>query len=1180
MKKLYKQAAAIGLTAGLLASTISPASFLAETKSIKKAKIASIQTGNSPFQDYKSRDKQNNVSDDTLVVKYKTPLTASEHRIAGGTVVKQFPDLQYAVVKVKDKKNFHKAIQNYQRIGKVESVGPTVFYTTYGAVDPKVADQYHLSMLNIAKAHGLAGKNKVTVAVIDTGIDSRHPDLQNVLLPGYNAVSPMNQPAADFHGTHVAGIIAANKENGIGGYGVSPNVKILPVDVFDRGWGASDYSIAQGILYAVEKGADVINMSIGGPFSSPMIEDAVKNAIDKGVVVVAAAGNNGDDWVNYPAGYEGVISVGSVNEKRSLSEYSSFGVSVDIVAPGEEVYSTMYEAEKKSSFRKLSGTSMASPVVAGAAALLLSKYPNLTPVQVEYILEQTANDMGETGFDGKFGNGLVNIVAALQYDIKKVPSFIKETWTQKEILAHAEEVQVSGSLTKNGEFTKPYEQKWIKFPVKEGDYIQAVLDGSAQYDYKLMVHLYGEKDTQTTEVNNVTAGKQEGKFIKAPFTGTVAIGVKDVHSSYDSSAKKQSAYKLTVNKTNTLTADDSTVEKMVPIDQLPFQSKDGFTFIGEGGDNDYYTFKSAADQLINISTTGVPGVNSNLSVYSMDGIVPPADIESRPPAAGDGKLTEEAKAQMLKEMLEGKQPIEPMFYSNSGGTSDGDVLTFTAGAGQEYILKVSNKPDNRYGLFEFFMMGMRSLSTETKAEQSLIPYQIKMDSKVFPPDEDKYPMNEEEGKGNPEATKEASTKLAQLRETVYAAADPYIEEQNSYIEGILKNALPYEAGKQATAYLQSTADEDWYVVKPSETAILEMELTNKEKKIPYMEIFQLVEDKTEDGEKVLNLNYLGENINWGMGAITTKEKVYTGFKKGETYLIAIRPNFFNESDSISFEPYELSSKVAIVNPSDQYEDNDKLENVKNIPGSVFTGNFSMPGDRDIFYYEAKETVINGITISANQKSSELAHYPKELVNEFMGLAAIIEDRNNNRKIDDEEFNYAHYIQKGGPGYTHGSIKMEKGKNYFIALEAYVNGPLTLTPYTFTMGAAKLKDEDAGSVVKNNIPSKPLKMKQMKAQLHKATGYFNTGVANGDADWYEYSLNRDTSGVIKLSAEKNIDSIINVYQNGKLVATADYYPEGDEEALYLSLKKGKYHIEVKEAYGNASLQPYTLQIYMN
>ena len=114
-----------------------------------------------------------------------------------------------------------------------------------------------------------------------------------------------------------SGIIAAQKDNGIGGFGVHTKAEILSIDVFDRGWGASDYAIAEGILEAVRSGAKVINMSLAGPMPSPVIEEAVKHAVAKNVVIVAAAGNEASDWTNYPAGYEGVISVGSTNKYKN-----------------------------------------------------------------------------------------------------------------------------------------------------------------------------------------------------------------------------------------------------------------------------------------------------------------------------------------------------------------------------------------------------------------------------------------------------------------------------------------------------------------------------------------------------------------------------------------------------------------------------------------------------------------------------------------------------------------------------------------------------------------------------------------------------------------------------------------------------------------------------------------------
>ena len=130
---------------------------------------------------------------------------------------------------------------------------------------------------------------------------------------------------------------------------------------------------------------------------SPIIEEAVNQALEKNIVIVAAAGNTGDATPSYPAAYEGVISVGSTNEQKKLSNFSSFGPSIDVVAPGEGIYSTMYDYEKKSTFMSLDGTSMASPVVAGIASLILSKYPQLTPTQVEYILEHSAQDLGAAG---------------------------------------------------------------------------------------------------------------------------------------------------------------------------------------------------------------------------------------------------------------------------------------------------------------------------------------------------------------------------------------------------------------------------------------------------------------------------------------------------------------------------------------------------------------------------------------------------------------------------------------------------------------------------------------------------------------------------------------------------------------------------------------------------------------
>ena len=430
----------------------------------------------------------------------------------------------------------------------------------------------------------------------------------------------MNPSPADIHGTHVAGIIAAKKDNGIGGYGIDPSAKILSYDVFGGGFWSFDYTIANAILEAVDQGADVINMSLGSSMPSTVLQEAVEKAISKGVVVVAAAGNDGMDMPNYPASYEGVISVGSINSSKKLSNFSTYGASIDVVAPGENVYAPYYDVKKGSTFANLSGTSMASPAVAGVAALLLSKNPKLTPAEVEYILEKTATDFGTTGFDNKYGNGLINPVAAMKYDVKKIPSLVTEKWDKKEILNNAESITLPAEIKHS--FTKPSEQKWVKLPVEKGEYIQASVASSSSYDYKMSINFYGDNQEQLTDINDVKEGKTEAKLIQAPFSGTVAIGVKDVNGSYDDSIKKQASITLQVDKVAQLPEDESTLEAPLEIASVPF-TQDKLYITGEKGDADFFHFTSKEAQFIKLDVSGIPGVDISASVYDKDMLFPP-----------------------------------------------------------------------------------------------------------------------------------------------------------------------------------------------------------------------------------------------------------------------------------------------------------------------------------------------------------------------------------------------------------------------------------------------------------------------------------------------------------------------------------------------------------------------------
>lgn len=1154
MKKGLKTLATVGLSSMLLASMAIPGNVLASNNVLEQVKTAQAKKAIKG-----SQEKKAYVSENSFIIKFNKPLTTAEHNVAGGTLVRQVAKLNYAEIKVKNKQNLAKVMKAYQKLGKVDSVRPSYLYKTNALNDPKATEQYQHVMLQTEQALKLAGKNKVTVAVIDTATDSKHPELMNKVLPSYNAANPANQNVLqDYdHGTHVSGIIAAEKGNGVGGHGINPNAKILPIDVFDGGGGASDVSIANGILYAVEKGVKVINMSLGGPGTSPVLEDAVATAIKSGVVVVAAAGNESSEEVSYPAGYEGVISVGSINNKKELSYYSNYGPSVDIVAPGEDIYSTLYNFEKKSTFFKASGTSMASPVVAGVASLLVSKYPNLTPAQVEYVLEKTADDLGDKGFDTKFANGLVNVVKALSYDVKNIPNYVKADWTEKEIQQQAEQVDASKKIVKEGAITKPYEQSWIKFEVKKGEYIQTVLEGSKNFDYKVMGHFFSaDNKVESFDVNDTQDGTVEGKLIQAPFDGTVAIGVKDVNGSFDDSANKASTYKLSVEKVAELPQDESTVEKMVNVPSLPYSLAKPFTLAGEKGDYDYFTLKVKEEQLVKIDMSGIPGLNTEIGVYNVNNII------------GEGSETD--KLATLKAALEGEEKVPADFTGNKKGVGKGETLTFVAQPNQEYIIKVSGDAVNMSELDMFFAMlfGIDLGFSPEDKPSSIEPYTLNITGKILPADEDGLDSSvlgeEEQSHGSITIVFSAAEK----NNKIASASDSYLEELDTQMKTILEKGLPYSIGDNAKGYIQSDIDQDYFIVKPEETAIYEFDLKNAEGIVPSAEIIELTEVKDEEGNNYTTPNYISNNLDYSGFEPKTLEHFYTGMEKGKTYLVKLANNGFQSTSS---EPYELTSKKIVSNPSDAYEPSN-YENIKALPSSTFQGNFAMPNDSDVFYYVAPSNGVKAISVAAEKATEAMKQkYPQELLGDFEAYVTVIQDTNNNRKLDEND-NYITDLSKGPSGFKSGSFTTKQNQGYFIEVYGYTTGniPLTLLPYTFNLVNMDKKDEASSQ-------AKPIRMNQITTTLQSATGYLNAGINGGDQDWFEFNVKKDTTVTIRLQAGKEIDGVISLYQNGKLLKSSDLYNLGDDEVVQLNLKKGKYQVKVNDSYGTASLTPYALKV---
>jgi subtilisin family serine protease len=256
----------------------------------------------------------------------------------------------------------------------------------------------------------------VIVAVIDTGIRAQATDFAGTAFaPGIDVVNNDADPTDDNgHGTHVAGTIAQTTDNGIGCAGVAPEATLLAIKALNAQGSGSNVTIAAGIREAVKRGARVINLSLGGGHSLSL-QSAVNDALAAGVVIVAAAGNGGGGSLLYPAAYPGVISVGAVGSNGQRASFSQYGSTLSISAPGVGILQqTFSPSTGRYGYGSWNGTSMATPHVAGTAALVMSVNAGLKPADVKGLLERTATDLGAVGRDSYTGAGRVNAAAALK----------------------------------------------------------------------------------------------------------------------------------------------------------------------------------------------------------------------------------------------------------------------------------------------------------------------------------------------------------------------------------------------------------------------------------------------------------------------------------------------------------------------------------------------------------------------------------------------------------------------------------------------------------------------------------------------------------------------------------------------------------------------------------------------
>ena len=266
----------------------------------------------------------------------------------------------------------------------------------------------------------------IRVAVLDTGIDTTHPDLQTAIEATRDFTGSLAGVADRVgHGTHTAGTIGA-RQNNVGVVGVAPECRLLVGKVLGDDGSGSDEQVAAGIDWACAVNADVLSLSLGSPTFSPAIAAAIARAVNQGRFVICAAGNNGrPDSVDYPAKLPDTVAVGAVDRHGRVASFSSQGDEVDICAPGEDVLSTYLNG----TYAKLSGTSMATPFVTGVVALMLAKHrqqggksPIENGAQLIEHLHKTAIDAGPTGRDPSYGYGLIDPARVLTPLVTPPPS--------------------------------------------------------------------------------------------------------------------------------------------------------------------------------------------------------------------------------------------------------------------------------------------------------------------------------------------------------------------------------------------------------------------------------------------------------------------------------------------------------------------------------------------------------------------------------------------------------------------------------------------------------------------------------------------------------------------------------------------------------------------------------------
>jgi hypothetical protein len=369
--------------------------------------------------------------------------------------------------------------------------------------DGLYSNQSYLKQIHAPEAWDVVNSNtSIMIAVVDTGIDLEHLDLKDNLVAGVNLIDPGSLPQDDHgHGTSVAGVIAALGNNRIGVTGLAWKARIMPIKAIEADGQGNEDKLGEGIMYAVDHGARIIVLSVGLHRFSPFLKEVSEYAESKGALLISAAGNEGKA-VKYPAAYPTVLAVGGVGIDNKVMLESNYGSEIDLVAPWK-VYTTALGGD----YEYKQGTSMGAPQVAGVAALVWAKYPSMKPHEVRNLLQQTADDIEDKGWDPYSGYGLLRADRALKEPYRT------DMFEPNNQSAQARRMPIDTMIL--GELNKGLDQDWF--------YLDPNYEGSVQLTFQFINASGTNVPTSEVSITHYTSNQDKGTIYMNVEKQTIVI---------------------------------------------------------------------------------------------------------------------------------------------------------------------------------------------------------------------------------------------------------------------------------------------------------------------------------------------------------------------------------------------------------------------------------------------------------------------------------------------------------------------------------------------------------------------------------------------------------------------------------------------------------------------------------